>query len=115
MNNRNISSTKNLNVPNTAKKIEGPIFIGRTWSEYLKMFDLKEDDLVNGRILDCAAGASSFTAEMTKQGYDVVAVDILYNEDPDELIDKYRSHMEVLIDGLTSVDSFVWNFFSRYQ
>ncbi len=115
MNNRNISGAKNFHVQNTVKKIEGPIFIGRTWSEYLKMFDLKEDDLVNGRILDCAAGASSFTAEMTKQGYDVVALDILYNEDPDELIDKYRSHMKVLIEGLTSVNNFVWNFFSDVE
>ena len=112
LNNRNISSAENSLTKRTVEKIEGPIFIGRTWSEYLKMFDLKRKDLVNGKILDCAAGASSFTAEMSKRGYDVKALDILYDEDPDVLTDKYRKHMEVLIEGLSSADSFVWNFFS---
>ena len=91
--------------------IKGPIFIGRTWSEYLKMFDLKEENLVKGKILDCAAGASSFTAEMSKKGYEVIALDILYDEDPEVLCNKYKIDMEVLIEGLASVDSFVWNFF----
>jgi SAM-dependent methyltransferase len=79
------------------------------------MFDLKIEELINGKILDCAAGASSFTAEMSKKGYDVTALDILYDEDPDVLSDKYHKHMEVLVEGLTSVDSFVWNFFSDLE
>ena len=115
LNNRNMSIAKNFHTNNTIKKIEGPIFIGRTWAEYIKMFDLKRKDLVNGRILDCAAGASSFTAEMSKRGYEVIALDILYGEDPDILCAKYREHMKVLIGGLASVDSFVWNFFSDIE
>ncbi len=115
MNNRNIPNAETSRTKRTIEKIEGPIFIGRTWSEYLKMFDLKRKDLVNGKILDCAAGSSSFTAEMSKNGYDVTALDILYNEDPDVLSDKYNKHMEVLIEGLSSVDSFVWNFFSDIE
>jgi hypothetical protein len=114
LNNKNISNAENFPTP-TIKKIEGPIFIGRTWKEYMKMFNLKGEDLFNGRILDCAAGASSFTAEMSKQGYDVTALDILYNEDLDVLYDKYHDHMEVLIEGLASVNSFVWNFFSDVE
>jgi SAM-dependent methyltransferase len=110
-----MSNAKNFDANSTINKIEGPIFIGRTWAEYLKMFDLKRKDLVKGRILDCAAGASSFTAEMSKNGYDVMALDLLYNKDPDVLCDKYRKHMKVLIEGLASVDSFVWNFFSDIE
>ena len=113
--NRNNSTSKNLHSKKQMKKVEGPIFIGRTWKEYIKMFNLKREDLINGRILDCAAGASSFTAQMSKQGYDAIALDILYDNDPDVLLDKYNDHMEVLIDGLTSVDSFVWNFFSDIE
>lgn len=113
--NRNISSTKNFQRNTTLKKIEGPIFIGRTWLEYLKMFNLTEKDLINGNILDCAAGSSSFTAEMSKRGYNVTALDILYDKDPDILCDKYCEHIEVLIEGLSSVDSFVWNFFSDIE
>jgi SAM-dependent methyltransferase len=114
LNNRNISNAEDFPT-HTIKKIEGPIFIGRTWKEYMKMFNLKGEDLFNGKILDCASGASSFTAEMSKQGYDVTALDILYDKDPDVLDDKYHDHMEVLIEGLASVNSFVWNFFSDVQ
>jgi Methyltransferase domain len=114
LNNRNISKAEDFPT-NTIKKIEGPIFIGRTWKEYMKMFNLKGEDLFNGKILDCASGASSFTAEMSKQGFDVTALDILYDKDPDVLDDKYHDHMEVLIEGLASVNSFVWNYFSDVQ
>ena len=38
------------------------------------MFNLDKKDIVNGKILDCAAGASSFTAEMSKKGYDITAL-----------------------------------------
>jgi len=36
-------------------------FLGRSYQEYIKMFSLKEEELKDIRILDCAAGASSFT------------------------------------------------------
>ena len=115
VNNKNMSTSKNFHANSTIKGIKGPIFIGRSWAEYLKMFDLKRNDFVNGIILDCAAGASSFTAEMSKNGYDVIALDLLYDEDPDVLYDKYHKHMNVLLEGLSSVDSFVWNFFSDIE
>lgn len=58
-------------------KIEGPIFIGRGWKEYLKFFNLEEQQLKIIKILDCAAGASSFTAYMNMKGFNITAVDIL--------------------------------------
>jgi SAM-dependent methyltransferase len=91
--------------------VKGPIFTSRTWAEYLKMFSLEMGEVCHGKILDCAGGASSFTAHMSGEGCDVVAVDSLYSEDPDVLSDKCRIHMELLADGLASVDSFVWSFF----
>ena len=108
----NISLTKNDNeVYHSFSRIKGPIFIGRTWKEYLKMFNLNLDDMVDGKFLDCAAGASSFTAEMSKKGYNIRAVDILYNEEPNVLCDKCKEHLEILVEGLGSVDHFVWSFF----
>ena len=109
------SSVKNPKIKPPWDRIKGPIFIGRTWLEYLKMFDLSSEDLVGWKILDCAAGASSFTAEMSKRGFDVTAVDILYNEDPDVLCDKCRDHMKILVEGLGSVDHFVWCFFKDLE
>ncbi|HEX7468862.1 MAG TPA: class I SAM-dependent methyltransferase, partial [Methanobacterium sp.] len=81
----------------------------------MKMFDLSSDELAGGKILDCAAGASSFTAEMNRRGFDVTAVDLLYNEDADVLCDRCREHMEILVEGLGSVDHFIWSFFSDLQ
>jgi SAM-dependent methyltransferase len=104
-------TVENKEIKSPWGKIKGPIFIGRSWSEYLKMFSLDDYDLVSGRILDCAAGASSFTAHMSGMGCDVVAVDIMYDELPDDLAVKCREHMDVLVQGLASVDSFVWSFF----
>jgi Methyltransferase domain len=93
--------------------VKGPIFIGRTWAEYLKMFNIVSEELFEGKILDCAAGASSFTAELSKRGGEAVAVDLLYNETADDLCDKYSEHMSVLLEGLGSTDHFVWKFFSN--
>ncbi|MCK9151192.1 hypothetical protein [Methanobacterium alcaliphilum] len=92
--------------------VQGPIFIGRSWEEYLKMFDLKLDKLQDKRILDCAAGASSFTQYMSKKGFDSVAVDILYDKDPLFLYKKCNDHLKALINALKEIqDEFVWNFF----
>ena len=71
---KNSSTVKNPKIKPPWDRIKGPIFIGRTWLEYLKMFDLSSEELAGGKILDCAAGASSFTAEMSKRGFDVTAV-----------------------------------------
>jgi ubiquinone/menaquinone biosynthesis C-methylase UbiE len=106
---------KNSNIKPPWDQIKGPIFIGRTWAEYLKMFNLKSEELAGEKILDCAAGASSFTREMSEMGFDIVAVDILYNEEADVLCNKCREHMEVLVEGLESVDHFVWTFFSNLE
>jgi len=50
---------------------------GRLASEYIRMFALTPQDM-NGRILDCAGGPSSFTAEMTRQRKSVVSCDPVY-------------------------------------
>jgi Methyltransferase domain len=97
------------------RNLKGPIFIGRTYAEYIKMFNLEPENIAGEKILDCAAGASSFTAIMSKKGFDIKAVDIIYNETPDVLSVKCKEHMELLVDGLKSVDHFVWSFFSDVQ
>ena len=46
----------------TKLDLERIIFIGRTFEEYLDMFSLSVEELKGKRILDCPAGACSFTA-----------------------------------------------------
>jgi ubiquinone/menaquinone biosynthesis C-methylase UbiE len=105
-------TNKNSNTNNHWKQIQGPIFIGRSWEEYIKMFNLNLDALHDDKILDCAAGASSFTPHMAKKGLDVTAVDLMYNNDPDVLCKKSKEHLEALVESLRKVDdNFVWDFF----
>jgi len=109
----------NITVNNTFKsessfnKIQGPIFIGRTWQEYMKMFNLDLKELKGLKILDCAAGASSFRGHTAKYGVDVTAVDLIYNEKADDLCVKCKEHLKLLVESLKKVqDKFVWKFFS---
>ncbi len=54
------------------------VFIGRTLSEYKRMFDIEMNSLNGLRVLDCPSGASSFTAEANSSGINVVGCDIFY-------------------------------------
>ena len=49
------------------------------------MFELSDDDL-HRRILDCAGGAASFTAEVNARGGDATAFDPSYLRDPADLV-----------------------------
>jgi len=55
-------------------------FFGRTFAEYLDLFRLDLPDLADRRILDVAAGPSSFTAEACCGGLAVTAVDPMYGQ-----------------------------------
>jgi hypothetical protein len=93
-------------------KIEGPIFIGRSWAEYFKMFDLDLEKLNNKKILDCAAGASSFTDFLSKNGIDASAADLLYDKGPEFLKRRCQEHLQALVESLGKMEyEFVWSFF----
>jgi hypothetical protein len=62
----------------TKLDLERIVFIGRTFEEYLNMFSLSVKDLKGKKILDCPAGACSFTALGNKSGLDITACDIAY-------------------------------------
>ncbi|WCR26871.1 hypothetical protein L3476_27390 [Paenibacillus thiaminolyticus] len=77
------------------------VFIGRTFEEYMKMFDLSAEQMAGKRILDCPSGACSFTAVASQLGVDVTAADIAYYYAPEELerkgvqdIEHAMGHME---------------------
>lgn len=89
-------------------------FLGRSYDEYLKMFSLTKKELKDIRILDCGAGASSFTSHLLKEGYDIKAVDILYNKDPKEIKKQCQNDFKTLLDVHSGLDNKVdWNFFKN--
>lgn len=96
--------------------LERIVFIGRTFEEYLQMFNLKEADLAGQRILDCPAGACSFTAISNQLGSDVTAADIAYYYSADELADKGVQDIEHAMFELDKVrDNFVWDYFESIE
>ncbi|GAB4409141.1 MAG: SAM-dependent methyltransferase [Thermodesulfovibrionales bacterium] len=92
--------------------IDRIVFLGRTYAEYMDMFDLDESLLRQSQILDCPAGASSFAAEAHKMGINVTACDILYDLTSDELMEKGKTdlqHVFEKFDGVTHL--YVWKYY----
>ena len=83
-------------------------FIGRTFREYFRMFDL-DYGMLRGRVLDCPGGASSFAAESAGLGYDVTACDILYGIGHGRLIEKASADTAYALEQAYKVrDLFDW-------
>lgn len=61
------------------------LFLGRTFEEYLDLFELEPADLTRGPILDCPGGPSSFTAVASTLGTAVTAVDPVYDRSLDDV------------------------------
>jgi hypothetical protein len=92
------------------------VFLGRTYDEYISMFDLSEKELMGKRILDCPAGACSFTAVGQKKGLDVTACDIAYYHSGEDLenkgfqdIDHAMKHME------KAKGNYIWDYFKDIE
>ncbi len=70
------------------------IVTARPFDEYTAMFDLHDDDLLGGPVLDCPAGASAFAAGARARGADVTAVDPEYSGSHDDLVARARRDTE---------------------
>jgi hypothetical protein len=88
------------------------VFIGRTFNEYMAMFDLTKEELTGRRILDCPAGACSFTAIANQLGADVTAADIAYYYDFQQLKEKGIQDLEHAMNSVAKVqENYVWDYF----
>lgn len=74
--------------------LERIVFIGRTFEEYMAMFSLSIDELEGKKILDCPAGACSFTAVSQQKGLDVTACDIAYYHPGEALAHKGKKDLD---------------------
>lgn len=68
---------------------------GRSFDEYVRMFSLTEADFA-GHVLDCAAGPSSFHADLQARGGRVVSVDRIYAASPGDI----RGRVEAVRDDM---------------
>ena len=91
-------------------KLDGVVPWGRSFDEYVRMFALSEEDL-SRPILDCAAGPSSFGAEMHAMGRRVICVDPIYQFSPAEIRSRVEQVRETMIDQVRQQPrQFVWDF-----
>lgn len=100
----------------TKLDLERIVFIGRTFEEYLDMFSLSEEELQGKKILDCPAGACSFTAVGNKLGLDVTACDIAYYHSGEDLKNKGLQDIEHAMEHMQKAKSnYKWDYFDNIE
>jgi hypothetical protein len=88
------------------------VFIGRTFAEYLRMFDLMNESLDDQQILDCPAGPCSFVAEARTRGVDAIGADILYNHSSAALTQRATDDIGRAMSALDGVEHlYRWEFY----
>jgi len=100
----------------TKLDLERIIFIGRTFEEYVDMFSLSIEELEGKKILDCPAGACSFTAVGGKTGLNVTACDIAYDHSGEDLNHKGLHDIEHAMEHMKKAKSnYMWDYFEDVE
>ena len=82
---------------------------GRSFDEYVRMFNLVDDDL-NGRILGCADGPASFNAEMYQSGRSTISCDPIYRFTTQQLKAQIkRASVKIMEQTRKNIDNFMWS------
>lgn len=89
-----------MNKQSTKLDIDRIIFIGRTFDEYVDMFNLQIENLKSKKILDCPAGACSFAVLGRNNAFEVQACDIAYNFETKDLYNKGKQDVEHAIEKM---------------
>ncbi|MHC4229563.1 MAG: SAM-dependent methyltransferase, partial [Planctomycetota bacterium] len=82
---------------------------GRSFDEYVKMFNLSKEDL-GMKILGCADGPASFNAEMNRRGRRVVSCDPIYRFSRKQLSTRIEQACEEIVEQTRkNMANFVWS------
>jgi hypothetical protein len=82
---------------------------GRSFDEYVRMFELSEDELALS-ILSCGDGPASFNSEMYKRGKKVVSCDPIYQFSAKQLQMRIKASYEtVMTETYKNKANFVWD------
>ena len=93
-----------------AVKLQGIVPWGRSFDEYVRMFALTPADL-DRSIIDCAAGPSSFNAQMRRRAKRVISADPIYQFTAEQI----RGRVEAVRDTMMAQvradpGQFIWEF-----
>lgn len=90
------------------------VFLGRTWEEYLLIFNLSKGDLLGRKILDCPSGACAFTVHANQHGADGTATDIVYYFEIDDLERKGYQDIDYVLQSLEHVENkYHWDYLKK--
>ncbi|HJQ35283.1 MAG TPA: hypothetical protein VJ866_24240 [Pyrinomonadaceae bacterium] len=93
-------------------ELEDVVLLGRTFEEYAEYFSLRDFELGSERLLDMASGVSSFCAEASRKGYDVVAADPVYGLPAHLIARKCEADLEEVFAQLPGVaHNYDWTFY----
>lgn len=88
----------------------------RSAREYEAMFTLTETDLRGRVVLDCPGGASSFTAEASERGAQVIAVDPMYSLPTRTLRQLVRGEPDRgSAHTAAGIDRYLWDFYGSVE
>src|SRR5207248_9177174 len=90
----------------TPGKLDRMLPWGRTFEGDVRMFALADQDLKRSTI-DCAAGPSSFGAEMNRRGRRVICVDPIYQFSADEIRGRVEAVRETMMEQLEATGTFL--------
>lgn len=111
-------STEKLSNPSSPKQgldLNRVVLLGRTLEEYRRFFGLNLEQLRGRRILDVAAGVSSFTAEARAQGLDVTAFDRIYSVPVEELERRCAHDLDEVAASIGDKPVYKWDFYKSPQ
>lgn len=88
---------------------------GRSFAEYVKMFDLLETDL-QLRILGCGDGPAGFNTDLTKLGGHVVSIDPVYAFDATQIQNRITETYGTVMEQMRkNQNDYVWNAISSVE
>ena len=83
---------------------------GRSFDEYVRIFDLTEDELAL-TILGCADGPSSFNRKITKRGGKAISCDPIYEFNTEQLRERIEgTYDKVMEQTYKNERNFVWDY-----
>lgn len=105
-----------IKLNHTKLDLERIVFIGRSYEEYTDMFKLSEVEFVGKKILDCPAGACSFTAIANRKGLNSTAADIAYEHREEDLFQKGKQDIKHAVEQMKAAkNNYVWNYFNDIE
>lgn len=88
---------------------------GRSYAEYVRMFDLSDADL-QLRILGCGDGPASFNAELTQRGGHIVSLDPIYEFNATQIKSRITETCDVVLAQMHKNQSdYVWDAISSVE